>query len=77
MVNGVTLLIFILMLETDKTVKEVNYVIIKMLMKYFSGSRNRISQANSPCHKCMKQAQLSKDRLKVAQVIVFTQIGFS
>ena len=33
---GVTLLIFILMLETDKTVKEVNYVIIKMLMKYFS-----------------------------------------
>ena len=41
-----------------------------MLMKYFSGSRNRISQANSPCLKCMKQTQLSKDRLKVAQVIV-------
>ena len=34
--TGVTLLIFILMLETYKTVKEVNYVIIKMLMKYFS-----------------------------------------
>ena len=29
---GVTLLIFILMLETDNPVKEVNYVIIKMFM---------------------------------------------
>ena len=48
--TGVTLLIFILMLETYKTVKEVNYVIIKMLMKYFSGSCNCISLANSPCH---------------------------